>query len=204
MEDNKFRRGSFRRIKTERRYFDRRDDADERRKLPEEKLVKKILVTGDRNWDDITCVVEALKGYRPGTVLIHGACRGADIICAAVAETLGFEVHSYPADWAKHPRAAGPIRNQQMLTEEHKPEEPIDLCLAFHNDIKNSRGTADMLKRVDKANIPWNVHTSHPRNSAESECSPAKAEVAGSSPAGGTTIAPVSCTRQNTETLPDK
>lgn len=163
----KFRReATIRRTKPDRRYHDRRDP-EERRQLPADTIVRKILITGDREWDDIPRVVEALKGYRPGTILVHGACRGADIICAAVAETLDFEVRAYPADWEKHRRAAGPIRNQHMLTEEHKPEEPIDLCLAFHNDIENSRGTADMLKRVGKAGIPWTVVTSHPRSSAE-------------------------------------
>lgn len=173
----------IRRVKKDRRYHDRRDP-EERRQLPMEKLVQKILVTGDREWNDIPRVVEALKGYRPGTILVHGACRGADNICAAVAEALGFEVRAYPADWSKHRRAAGPIRNQQMLDEEHRSEEPIDLCLAFHNNFENSRGTADMVKRAKKAGISWNLVTSHPRSSVELERRPAKAEVAGSSPAG--------------------
>lgn len=174
---------NIRRVRKDRRYHVRRDP-DERRKLPAEKLVQKILITGDREWDDIPRVVEVLKGYRPGTILVHGACRGADIICAAVAETLGFEVRGYPADWEKHRKAAGPIRNRQMLTEEHKPEEPIDVVFAFHNNFENSRGTADMVKIVDKAGIPWELITSHPRSSVESERSRAKAEVVGSNPTG--------------------
>lgn len=174
---------NIRRVKTDRRYYTRRD-SEPRRKLPDQKLVRKILITGDREWDDIARVVEVLKGYRPGTILVHGACRGADIICAAVAETLGFEVRAYPADWEKHRRAAGPIRNRQMLTEEHKPEEPIDVVFAFHNNFENSRGTADMVKVVDKAGIPWELITSHPRSSVESERRPAKPEDVGSSPTG--------------------
>jgi hypothetical protein len=179
------RTGNLRRTKPDRRYSDRRDP-EERRQLPEEALVKKIVVTGDREWDDIARVVEELRGFRPGTILVHGACRGADIICAAVAEALGFEVRSYPADWKKYPRAAGPIRNQQMIDVENKPEEPIDLCLGFHNDIEKSRGTADMLRRVQHANIPSKLCSSHPRSSAELEHLPAKEKAAGSSPAEGT------------------
>lgn len=144
---------------TDRRYYDRRDD-EERRQLPEEKLVKKIIVTGDRAWDDIPRVVKELKGYRPGTILVHGACRGADVVCAAVAEALGFIVRAYPADWKQFPRAAGPIRNQQMLDVENRPEEPIDICLAFHNNIKSSKGTADMVRRVVKAGIAYKLNTS--------------------------------------------
>lgn len=159
MGEPRRRTAGIRRLKIDRRYYTQRDP-EERRKLPTEKYVHKILVTGDRDWDDIPRVVEELRGYRPGTILVHGACRGADIICAAVAEALRFEVRAYPADWKKYPRAAGPIRNQQMLDEEHKTDEPIDLVLAFHNNIENSRGTADMLDRVVKTGLPWRLCTS--------------------------------------------
>lgn len=194
------RTGTIRRTQGTRRYHDRRLD-EERRQLPEEQLVRKILVTGDRNWDDIPRVVEELKGYRPGTILIHGACRGADIICAAVGEAFGFIVKGYPADWDKYPRAAGPIRNQQMLDEEHRPEEPIDLCLAFHNDIDSSRGTADMLRRVQKTDIAWKLNTSHPRSSADLEHHPAKVGVVGSNPTGDAEIHGVQ--GDASETLPE-
>lgn len=156
-------------VERDRRASTRAVHDKKRRKLPGDKLVKKIIVTGDREWDDISRVVEELKKFQPGTILIHGACRGADIICAAVAEATGFVVRDYPADWTKHRKAAGPIRNQWMLNEEHKVEEPIDLCLAFHNNIKDSRGTVDMLDRVAKAGIPWKLVTSHPRSSEDLE-----------------------------------
>lgn len=168
----KERRYCERPVAEERRERIRRDPVDRRKDpvtppVPEPSQVKKILVTGDREWDDIPRVVEALQVYPPGTILVHGDCRGADIICAAVAESLGFVVRPYPADWAKYKRAAGPVRNQQMLSMEHRADEPIDVCLAFHNHIEDSKGTADMLHRVDKAHIPSVLHTSHPRSSAE-------------------------------------
>ena len=52
-----------------------------------------------------------------------------------------------------------------MINEEHRPDEPIDLCIAFHNDIDSSRGTADMVDRVVKADIPWKLCTSTVENS---------------------------------------
>jgi hypothetical protein len=161
------RTGHTRRTKGDRRYYDRRAEV-ERRQLPVAALVRKILVTGDRNWNDIPRVVEALSGYRPGTILVHGACRGADIICAAVAETLGFEVRGYPADWKTHRKAAGPIRNQQMLTLEHRADEPIDLCLAFHNNIEESRGTRDMKARAERAGVPTELITSRSAETSSS------------------------------------
>lgn len=170
------RTGNLRRGAKERRYYDAavveerrhavRRSPDERRKDPQAseppvpELVKKILVTGDREWDDIPRVIEVLQAYTPGTVLVHGACRGADVICAAVAEALGFVVRAYPADWARYPRAAGPIRNQHMLDAEHWTDGPIDVCLAFHNHIEDSKGTADMVHRAGKAHIPVIINTS--------------------------------------------
>ncbi len=120
----------------------------------------KILVTGDREWDDVSCVVEALSVYPQNTILVHGACRGADIICAAVGEQLGFEIRSYPADWSKHKRAAGPIRNQHMLNAEHVEHEQINVCLAFHNRLAESKGTIDMITRAKKAGIKVTINTS--------------------------------------------
>jgi len=120
----------------------------------------KILITGDREWTDVEAVVAALEGFPPGTILVHGACRGADLTCAAVAESLGFIIKAYPADWNTYGRAAGPIRNQQMLNVENVVEEPIDECIAFHNNIENSRGTKDMISRCSRANIKTRLITS--------------------------------------------
>lgn len=150
------RTGNIRRVKSDRRYYDRRSD-EERRQLPESVLIRKILVTGDRDWADIASIVQELKSYRADTILIHGACRGADIICHAVAETLGFTIRSYPANWDLHKKAAWIIRNQFMLDSEHLTTEPIDLCIAFHADIQHSRGTKDMVKRVELLGIPVKI-----------------------------------------------
>ena len=51
---------------------------------------------------------------------------------------------AYPANWKKHGRAAGPIRNKQML-EEAKP----DLVIAF----PGGAGTANMVKQAREAGV---------------------------------------------------
>lgn len=77
-------------------------------------------------------------------IIISGKARGVDsaAIDWAVCNYAQFE--EYPADWKKYPKAAGPIRNQQMV-DEGKP----DLVIAF----PGSRGTADMIRRSKKAGI---------------------------------------------------
>lgn len=96
--------------------------------------------------------------------LIEGCAKGADSIanwwgrCAPTHshnENLDqhFDVTEFvhlpfPADWNRYGRAAGPIRNRQMLTE-GKP----DLVVAFHDDIESSKGTKDMVTIAEKAGV---------------------------------------------------
>jgi hypothetical protein len=80
-----------------------------------------------------------------GTTIISGGARGADQMAIdwAVVHWTGLEV--YQAKWALHGRAAGPIRNQQMI-DKGKP----DKGLAF----PGGSGTADMTRRLKAAGIP--------------------------------------------------
>lgn len=122
-----------------------------------------MLVTGDRNWMDCDRIVEILSKLPTSTVVVHGACRGADLICAQVACELGMLARAYPAKWndfGLNRRAAGVVRNKQMLDREHTPDEPINLCIAFHNEIGSSRGTRDMIRRTIAAKIPTLLVTS--------------------------------------------
>lgn len=84
--------------------------------------------------------------------IIHGAARGADSLADFIGHNLGCRVEPFPAQWEKYHRAAGPIRNTQMLVE-GKP----DRVLAFHRDIAHSKGTADMVKQALKAHLPVEV-----------------------------------------------
>lgn len=111
---------------------------------------KRILVCGDRYWtkkDPIMSLLKKLQG--PDVVLIHGGARGADSISGACGKELGLTVLEFPALWDLHGKAAGPIRNRQMLTE-GQPEA----VFAFHEDLSESRGTLDMVKAASKAGLP--------------------------------------------------
>ena len=88
------------------------------------------------------------------TIYIHGDARGADRLAGVVAEGLGFEVIAVPADWDKHHRAAGPIRNKKMLSM-----RPM-VVLAFHADISQSKGTKHMIEIARKAGIETRVFSS--------------------------------------------
>lgn len=108
----------------------------------------RLLVCGDRNWTDKGPIEAYLSTFTPGTtVVIHGGARGADTIAGEVATQMGMAVEQYPADWAQYGRAAGPVRNRQMLNSQ------IDLVVWFHRDIASSRGTRNMIAQAGQAGI---------------------------------------------------
>lgn len=97
---------------------------------------------------------DTLAAYAPRCV-IEGEARGADTIGREAADVLMIPVLRYPANWAQFGKAAGPRRNQEML-DKGKP----DLVCAFHDDLKNSKGTKDMIRRARQAGIEVR-HFSH-------------------------------------------
>lgn len=76
--------------------------------------------------------------------IVQGGARGADSAAADFARMFYLPLEEFPADWDKHGKAAGAIRNQQMI-DEGRP----DLVVAF----PGGRGTDDMCKRAVKAGI---------------------------------------------------
>lgn len=108
----------------------------------------KILICGSRNWHDRDKIIERFKTISTNSIIIHGGCNGADSISGEIASSLGISVMCYPANWKEFGRSAGPRRNQQML-DEGKP----DLVIVFHEDLQNSRGTLDMMKRAKKSGV---------------------------------------------------
>jgi len=115
-----------------------------------------ILCCGDRNWKAGYAIIARLSEYRGQDVtIIHGNAQGADRMAAKIAVDMGLSVKSFQAEWEKYGRAAGPIRNRRMLVE-GKP----DLVIAFHDDIRNSKGTKNMVEQAKKRKIPTEVISS--------------------------------------------
>ena len=108
----------------------------------------RVLICGDRNWTDEKTIEEYIKTLPPQSVVINGMCRGVDKIARRFALKHGHSTMDFPAKWGKFGRAAGPIRNRQMILD----GEP-DLVIAFHNNLTESKGTKDMLEQAGKASI---------------------------------------------------
>lgn len=125
----------------------------------------KVLITGDREWFSdrhVDVIYAELSALPAGTVIVHGAARGVDTIADVIARALDFTVRPYPANWSLYgKKAAGPIRNRKMLNDEHNnSKEPIDVVLAFHDSLDESKGTKDMVSISNKAGIVVKLITS--------------------------------------------
>ena len=105
----------------------------------------RVIVCGSRRWADRDMIRRALVEVG-ATVVIEGEAQGADTIAREIAEELSIPVETYPADWERYGKAAGPKRNARMLAE-GRP----DIVLAF--PLPESNGTLDMVKKARAAGI---------------------------------------------------
>lgn len=113
-----------------------------------------VLICGGRDCLDAFNVIERdmmveieAALLRPVTIskIVHGGARGADEDAGRWAESEGIKSVAVPADWKKHGKAAGPIRNRRMLID-HSP----DIVVA----LPGGRGTADMIRASEEFGVP--------------------------------------------------
>lgn len=103
----------------------------------------KVIVTGGRDYDNVAKVKEVLDLLKPST-LIEGGAQGTDFIakCWAFAEEVS--VITVAANWDKHGKAAGPIRNAAMLDA-----HPDAVVVAF----PGGKGTQNCIREALKRNM---------------------------------------------------
>lgn len=103
----------------------------------------RVLVCGGRNYFDGETLYATLDKIENIELIIHGGAAGADSMARDYANSRDIPCLKHPANWEKYGKRAGPIRNQEML--KWQP----DLVVAFPGGV----GTADMVKRAEKAGI---------------------------------------------------
>jgi ABC-type sugar transport system substrate-binding protein len=116
----------------------------------------RVLICGCRTYtDDVLFDVIMIglaaraKVLHEDLVIINGKAPGADTLADVKAGQLGVGTDPYPADWNRYGRAAGPIRNKQMLVE----GQP-DVVIAFLDRPEaESKGTRNMIEQSEKAGI---------------------------------------------------
>jgi hypothetical protein len=104
-----------------------------------EKEMRKIIIAGGRDFLDRDLLFKTVTDFIDSDDLVQivsGCAPGADTLGLDYAAACGYEVKKFPADWDKHGKAAGPIRNRQMA-------EYADECIVFWDG--KSRGTKSMI-----------------------------------------------------------
>lgn len=100
----------------------------------------RVLVCGDRRMSNAELMHSTLSKIDI-THLIEGEARGADTLAREYALAHNIPVQRFPANWTQYGRAAGSIRNKEML-DVGKPE----LVIAFL--APESKGTRNMIDQA--------------------------------------------------------
>ncbi len=105
-----------------------------------------VIVCGGRDYanrDSVFTVLDSIHNCTRIDLLIHGGAKGADTLAGDWAHSRSVRLIVFAADWHKHGRAAGPMRNQKMA------ETGANLLVAF----SGGAGTADMVRKATAAGI---------------------------------------------------
>lgn len=110
----------------------------------------KVIIAGSRNITSFAVVEAAIKqsGFEI-TEVVSGRCRGVDLLGEDWAKRNGIPVKPFPADWDKHGKSAGPIRNMQMA-------EYAEALIAIPK--AHSKGTKDMIRRAEAWRLKIYIH----------------------------------------------
>ncbi len=117
-------------------------------------MIKRVVIAGCRDYNNYEeakqyidfCLSNIRKENK--IVIVSGGCRGADAIGEQYAKENNFKVEKYPADWVKHGKRAGPIRNEQMAKDS-------DYVICFWDN--KSKGTKSMIEYAIKYNKPIKI-----------------------------------------------
>lgn len=110
-----------------------------------------VIIAGTRTFANYQLLCEKCDLFfssKKPTAIICGEARGADSLGKYYAKEHGIPVESFPADWEKHGKKAGYIRNKEMA-------EHADALIAFWDG--ESRGTKNMIDLARQYKIPYRI-----------------------------------------------
>lgn len=100
----------------------------------------RVIVAGGRDFDQYDYLEQELSFLRADLAseitVVSGGARGADKLGEQYASENELRVHRFPADWDKHGKSAGYIRNSEMA-------DHSEALLAFWDG--KSKGTKHMI-----------------------------------------------------------
>jgi hypothetical protein len=105
----------------------------------------KLVCTGGRDYEDHNMVADLLTTLKPEEVYVGDCSTGLDKLVVEVCQDYSIPCRVFEARWDEHGRAAGPIRNQEMIAA----ADSEALVLAF----PGGRGTEDTVTRAKARNM---------------------------------------------------
>ena len=109
----------------------------------------RIIVCGNKDFKDREFCLKKLKEMIPkytNPEIISGHASGADTFGEEFARIEGIKYSVFKAEWKRYGKAAGPIRNREML---NYAMEETPVIIAFWNGTR--RGTKNMVEQARKA-----------------------------------------------------
>ena len=106
----------------------------------------KTIIAGGRDYQPSADDWETLDEMRekiPITEVVCGMAKGADAFGKEWAELRGVPIKRFPADWLRHGKSAGPIRNNEMA-------HYADALVVFPGGV----GTQHMISAAHKQDLP--------------------------------------------------
>lgn len=114
-----------------------------------------ILICGSRAYADYDLIFDKLKKYRNmrDVLLISGDCSGADKLALRASNSLNIDSVEFKAYWDIYGRAAGPIRNKEMVDLLASGRKSVKLYAFVTNHLKIGAGTNSTIKIAKSQNI---------------------------------------------------
>lgn len=108
----------------------------------------RIAIVGSRDYENLEAVRQFVFEQERDTVIISGGAAGVDSMAVNTARYYRMPYEVYPANWSRHGRAAGAIRNREIIAK-------ADEIVAFWDG--KSRGTKITIDMAKDAGKPLRV-----------------------------------------------
>jgi len=108
----------------------------------------RVIIAGSRSIHDYSVLLKTMNSAKDAgwevTEIVSGGAYGVDQLGERYANEFEIPLKRFPADWNKHGRTAGFIRNEKMA-------EYADALIAIWDG--KSSGTAHMIKQAERSNL---------------------------------------------------
>lgn len=107
----------------------------------------KVIIAGSRSFADYEKLKSVCDSILPNLYseprisILSGTSSGSDSLGERYAKERGYTLNRYPADWKRYGKAAGPIRNRQMVKD-------ADAAIVFWDG--QSRGTKNLIEEANR------------------------------------------------------